>query len=84
MREAQTLEKPGNRRTVDGDALGGGKRIGELKERNVRVLHRQRAKDATMRGPFADPRRPTHRRDRGRAVAPNLPPPSPGRSFNDP
>ena len=77
------LKKPGNRRMADGDALGSSKRIAEIEERNVRVLHRRCAEDATMRGPFAGPRRPTHRRDRGCAVAPNLPPPSPGHSFND-
>ncbi|MBC6407634.1 MAG: hypothetical protein GDA40_05635 [Rhodobacteraceae bacterium] len=79
VREAQTLEKPGHRRMADGDALGSSKRIAEIEERNVRVLHRRCAEDATMRGPFAGPQRPTHRRDRGCAVAPNLPPPSTAR-----
>jgi len=55
VREAQTLEKPGHRRMADGDALGSSKRIAEIEERNVRVLHRQCAEDATMRSPKAAP-----------------------------
>ena len=55
VREAQTLEKPGNRRMADGDALGSSKRIAETEERNVRLLHRRCAEDANTRGPFTAP-----------------------------
>ncbi len=77
VRKAEALKKACNRRVVDGDTFGIGKRVAQFKEREVRVLRHKLTEKTDMRGQLAGPRRSAHRRNLRNSGAPDLPrPPS--------